>query len=220
MLTLSKVSLNRVRVSMSILRIAFSSVDSAFSRSSFCASRYCLRSDCTLYSSIAARLIAPRRWILFPIRVRFCSHSSPPASSGKRFRTSSRTWFSSCSCSLMVDCRTSSVPRSSRSFSRFERTASICSSIPVRFCSCSRMTCSTVSDFCRTSISALSTSSRFASCCSSSVRSWLCGSSVPRMLSSRLFLRFTRISCCSASRAKACSEDAICEFNDWILNAS
>ena len=47
----------------SILRIAFSSVSSASVRSVNCASRYFLRSDCSWNSSIAARLIAPSRWI-------------------------------------------------------------------------------------------------------------------------------------------------------------
>ena len=52
----SNVSWKRLRVSRSILRIASSSVVSASVRSANCRSRYSLRSDCSLSSSIAARL--------------------------------------------------------------------------------------------------------------------------------------------------------------------
>ena len=69
----SNVSWKRWRVSLSILRIGDSSVASASVRSANCRSRYSLRSDCSLNSSMAARFTDPRRAIRSAVSARFCS---------------------------------------------------------------------------------------------------------------------------------------------------
>ncbi len=68
-LTLSKVSCNRSRVSLSILWIASCNVLIASVRSSFCASRKFLRSDACANSSSAARFTAPNAAIALVKRV-------------------------------------------------------------------------------------------------------------------------------------------------------
>ena len=93
-------------VSRSILRIASSSVVSASVRSLNWRSRYSLRSDCSLNSSIAARLTWPSRSIFSPASVSLVSQPATVASSGSAAVVCARSARVATNCSSSVSRRT------------------------------------------------------------------------------------------------------------------
>ena len=141
-LTLSNVSLKRVRDSRSIFRIASSSVVKASNRSLDCLSRYCLRSECSLCSSAAARLTGPSRSIFArSSSIRTC-HASSVAPSGRPSKVSASSKPLSLTCSPNPSRRASSSCRLTRASSWICRNSCTCCSCCDRACSRSRKTAS------------------------------------------------------------------------------
>jgi len=125
--------------------MAPSSVFSALSRSSFWESRYSLRSDCSLNSSIAARLIEPRRWMRSPICATCSCHTRSLACSGMSLNSSSRINPDSLTCSSKVWRRTMSSCEAILTSSSWFRLSCNSFSISVRLWSKARSRCSSSS---------------------------------------------------------------------------